>query len=123
MNAGKGDLALSEFAEFLRLYPNDGNSKSVQFNIGDIHYNQPGKLDQAVKDFDLVIEEYSKDQVITPEAEFMKGMALKQLNRAKDAITAFRSVVADFPRSDEAAKAKAQLNAMGANASPAKGRK
>jgi TolA-binding protein len=114
MNAGKGELALSEFAEFLHLYPNDGNANSVQYNIGEIHYGQPGKLEQAVADFDAVIEQYSKDQQITPRAYFMKGMALKKLNRSKDAIAAFRAVVADFPRSDESVKAKAQLNSMGA---------
>lgn len=120
MNAGKGDIALTEFADFLHLYPNDGNANRVQYNIGEIHYSQPGKLEQSVKDFDAVIEQYSVDQQITPQAYFMKGMALKKLNRAKDAIVAFRAVTTQFPKSDDAAKAKSQLTSMGATAaSPA----
>lgn len=122
LNAGKGDVALSEFADFLRLYPNDPNAVRVQFNIGEIHYGQKGQLEQAVKDFDAVSEIYSPDQVITPEAMYMKGMALKKLNRSKDAIAAFRAVVAQFPHSDEAPKATSELHSMGAS-TPAARRK
>jgi len=114
MNSGKTDLALREFAEFLRVYPNDDNGRAVHYNIGEIYYGQ-GYADKAVTEFDAAIEQYSKDPLITPGAEYMKGMALKKLSKPKDAIAAFRAVIADFPRSDEAAKARSQLTAMGAN--------
>lgn len=113
MNAGKSELALSEFAEFLHLYPNDGNAPSVQYNIGEIHY-QEGQLEQAVKDFDSVIEQYS-DAQITPGAYLMKGLALKNAKKPAAAITVFKALVAKFPGSDEAGKAHTQLTLMGAS--------
>jgi TolA-binding protein len=116
-NGGNPDLALTEYGEFLRLYPDEANASRALSNIGQIHYSQ-GKLDQAVKDFDAVIEQYPEDQAVTPGAYYMKGMALKKAFKTKEAIASFRSVVAKFPRSDEAAQAKQQLTSMAAGPAP-----
>ncbi len=116
-DGGKPDLALTEFTEFLRLYPNDPvNALRAQYNIGNIYYQQ-GKLESAVTALDAAIEQYPKDQVVTASAYFMKGMALKKARKNPDAIASFRHVVADFPRSEEAPQAKTQLTSMGATAS------
>jgi TolA-binding protein len=117
-NSGKPELALPEYTEFLRLYPNDPNAARAQYYIGEIHYNQ-GSLEQAVKDFDLVIEQYPADPVTTPTALYMKGMALKKAKRPSDAALSFRAVIKQFPASDEAAQSKQQLTAMGLPATPA----
>jgi tol-pal system protein YbgF len=114
-NSGKSELALPEWAEFLRLYPNDPNAASAQYNIGEIHYNQ-GKPDDAVKDFDAVIEQYGTDSAKAPTALYMKGMALKKAKRPTEAIATFRAVIKQFPGSDEAAQAKTQLTSMGVTA-------
>jgi TolA-binding protein len=121
-NGGKADLALSEYQEFLHLYPNDTNAARAQYYIGEIHYNQ-AKLDESIKDFDAVIEQYPADQTTTPTALYMKGMALKKAKRPTDAIASFRAVVKQFPSSDEAGQAKTQLTSMNASVSaPAKRR-
>ena len=111
-NGGKADLALGEYADFLKFYPNDPNGASAQFNIGEIHYAQ-NKLDLAAQDFDAVIERYPDNTKLTPDAYFMKGMALKQSARKDAAATTFKALVAKFPRSDKAEQAKEQLRAMG----------
>jgi TolA-binding protein len=111
-NAGKLDLAMSEFTDFLKFYPNDPNAISAQFNIGEIHYQQ-AKLDQAVKDFDDVIEQYPEDKTVTPDAYYMKGMALKQGSHKADAATTFRGLILKYPRSERAEQAKEQIRAMG----------
>jgi TolA-binding protein len=124
-NAGKTDLALQEFTEFLRLYPTDDNGRAVHYNIGEIHYGQ-GKLEEAVKDFDAAIEQYSEDATLTPEACYMKGMALykqKKPAAVAEAAKTFHSLIAKYPRTDEAEKAKKQLTAMGLSGPPAKSRK
>jgi TolA-binding protein len=76
------------------------------------------KYDLAVTDFDSVLERYpeSKD---TPDAYFMKGMALKYLNRRNDAIEQFRTVIRKYPRSDRKPEAEEQLKGMGVSAGPA----
>jgi TolA-binding protein len=119
-DAGKLDLALTEFTEFLRLYPNDTiNALRAQYNIGNIYYSQ-GKLDDAVKALDAAIEQYGVDQTTTPSAYYMKGMALKKARKNPEAIASFRHVVQDFPHSNEAPQAKTQLTSMGATAAPPK---
>jgi TolA-binding protein len=113
-NGGKLDLALSEYADFLKFYPNDPNCAAVQFNIGEIHYGQQ-KLDLAVQDFDSVIERFPDNTKILPDAYFMKGMALKQSSHTASAITTFRSLIAKFPRSDKAEQAREQLRTLSAS--------
>jgi TolA-binding protein len=119
-NGGKLDLALAEYTDFLKYHPDDPNCASVQFNIGEIHYSQ-GKLDLAVQDFDAVIERYSDNTKIVPDAYFMKGMALKQSAHSAQAVTTFRALIAKYPHSDKADEAKDQLLALHASAAaPAK---
>jgi TolA-binding protein len=111
-NGGKADLALGEYADFLKFYPNDPNGANAQFNIGEIHYAQ-NKLDLAVQDFDAVIERYPDNTKLTPDAYFMKGMALKQSGRKDAAASTFKALVGKFARSDKAEQAQEQLRAMG----------
>jgi TolA-binding protein len=118
-NGGKLDLALSEYADFIKFYPNDPNCAAAQFNIGEIHYSQQ-KLDLAAEDFDAVIERYPDNTKSVPDAYFMKGMALKQSGHSVPAIATFRALIAKFPHSDKADEAKDQLRALNAAAAPAK---
>ncbi len=110
-NGGKLDLALSEYADFLRFYPDDPNGASAQFNIGEIHYTQ-NKMDLAVQDWDAIIERYS-DNKLTPDAYFMKGMALKASSRKDAAASTFRALIAKYPHSTRADEAKEQMHTMG----------
>jgi len=121
-NGGKLDLALSEYADFLKFHPDDPNCAAVQFNIGEIHYSQ-NKLDQAAQDFDAVIERYSDNTKLVPDAYFMKGMALKQSSHTSAAVSTFRALIAKFPRSDKAEQAREQLRTLSASTAPAAAKK
>ena len=117
------DLAVSGFTQFLHLYPNDNpNAMLAQFNLGNIYYAQPGKLADAVRAFDAVIEQYDSDPVTTPGAYYMKGMALKKLNKKTEAIATFEDVIKKYRTSPEAGKARTELTSLGAAPTPA-GRK
>jgi len=59
-SGGKADLAAAEFNDFIRFYPNDPNAATAQFYIAQIHYSQ-GRYDQAVMDFDAVLERYPRE--------------------------------------------------------------
>jgi TolA-binding protein len=109
--SGRADLALSDFAEFLRDYPDDPNAPEAQFTIGEIHLGQL-KYDQAVMDFDAILERYP-DGKVTPDAYFMKGMALKQSGHRDAAATEWKALRKKYPRSDAADRAAEQLRAMG----------
>jgi TolA-binding protein len=112
----KPDLAASEFATFLKAYPDDPNAPDAQFFIGQIHLSAL-KYDQAVDDFDAVLERYP-DNKRTPDAYFMKGMALKGAHHADMAAIEWRTLISKYPRSDQAKQAAEQLRAMGLTPGP-----
>src|SRR5580658_3583860 len=56
-NKGQADLALSDYTEFLRDYPDDPLAPEAQFFIGVIHFGQL-KYDIEVADLDAIIERY-----------------------------------------------------------------
>lgn len=113
-SSGKSDLAIGEFTDFLRFYPDDPFAPNAQYYIGQIHLSQM-KFDDAVMDFDAVLERYPETK-ITPDAYFMKGMALKSLGHRDAAAEQFRTVVKKFPKSDRTPQAEEQLRAMGLSA-------
>ena len=110
-SAGKSDLAVSEFLDFVRFYPDDPNAATAQLYIGQVHLSQ-GKPDVAVTDFDSVLERFPESKV-APDAYFMKGMALKQNGRRDLAATEWRTLIKKYPNSDQAKQATEQLRAMG----------
>jgi tol-pal system protein YbgF len=109
--SGKLDLAATEFADFIRFYPDDPYAVTAQYFIGQAHYAQQ-KYEQAAMDFDAVLERYPEGKM-TPDASFMKGMALKQAGHRDAAAVEFRALAKKYPRSDQASQATEQLRAMG----------
>ena len=51
-NGGKYDLAVSEFQDFIKYYPDNPNAARAQYNIGECHYTAQ-KFDQAAADHRL----------------------------------------------------------------------
>lgn len=115
-NGGKLDQAISEYQDFIRFFPDNPNAARAQYNIGNCHAAK-GQYEAAAQDFDTVITHYPEDTQLTPQAYFMKGMALKNTNKTA-AIATWRQVIAKYPRSDAAAQAKEQLRASGVTAAP-----
>jgi TolA-binding protein len=114
---GHADLALGDYAEFLRDYPDDPLAPEAQFFIGVIHLGQL-KYDLAVSDFDAVLERFPEGKR-TPDAYFMKGKALKSAGHRDEAVTVWRALRKKYPRSDQADAAAEQLRAMGLSTAPA----
>jgi tol-pal system protein YbgF len=110
-NGGKYDLAVSEFQDFIRYYPDNPNAARAQYNIGECHYTAQ-KYEQAAADFQIVIDKYPDSTDLVPQAYFLKGMSLKNTNKT-EAAKAWRAVIAKYPKSDSAAQAKEQLRALG----------
>jgi S1-C subfamily serine protease len=107
---GRLDLAISEYQEFLRSYPDNPNVARAQYNIGENHYTQQ-RYDQAAHDFQKVIDSYPEDPTLTPQAYFMAGMALKSIN-ADAAVASWHRLIAKYPKTDAAAQARIQLRAL-----------
>ena len=114
-SSGKGDLAAAGFTDFVKFYPDDPNAPTAQLYIGQVHLTD--RPEQAVKDFDAVLERFP-DSKVTPDAWFMKGMALKQSGRRDAGAAEFRGLIKKYPTSDQAKQAKDQLKSMGLSAAP-----
>jgi len=118
-SAGKYDIALKEFSEYLRCYGNLPLAPNAQYLIGTIHA-QTGDYESAVQDFDTVLEKYP-DNSKTPDALYSKGMALVKLGRRTDGADEFAELIKRFPKSDLAVKACDQRKTMGLSCTVGRG--
>jgi len=117
-NAGKYDLASSEFSDFLKYYPTNDLAGNAQFYLADIEY-RGGNFQQAVQDYDKVLEQYPGGNK-APAAQLKKGLSLIQLGDKQAATRELQSLIQRYPRSIEATTARDQLRKMGAKSTTAK---
>ena len=113
---GQADLALKEFGDFLRYFPNTALAGNAQFYIGMIYLGKKD-YDNSIQAFDAVLERYP-DNSKTPTAHYEKGKALLALNKRDAAAREFRDVMSHYPDSDVAPKAKDELRNLGLASSP-----
>lgn len=119
--SGNLDLALQEYADYLKYYGNTDLAPNAQYQIGEILYSR-GELEAAMQAFDAVIEKFP-DNNKTLDARYMKGMTLIKMKQPTKAAQEFRALIKVAPNSDQATKAKARLKELGlpyTTAAPAK---
>ncbi|MGA2327920.1 MAG: tetratricopeptide repeat protein [Bryobacteraceae bacterium] len=117
-NGGNFDMALQEFADYLKYYRDTDSAPNAQYYIGEISYNRKD-YEGALKAFDAVLEQFPEGKnTKTLDAMFMKGRALMQMGDKAGAAAEFRAVINRYPTSELATKAKAQLAAMNMSATP-----
>ena len=111
-NAGKYDLASQEFQDYLKAYPTTDLAGNAQFYLAEMEYKQ-GNLEQAVADYDKVMEQYPGGNK-TPAAQLKKGFALLDLGRTNEGTRELQSLIVRYPRSLEATQARDRLRRLGA---------
>jgi len=114
LQTGKSDLAYSEFQQFLTYFPNTELAANAQYYLGEIDYNRQNYTG-AIQSFDAVLERYP-DNPKTPDAHYMKAMALLKSNQRNKAVQEFRILVQNYSHTDDARKALQQLRALGVSA-------
>src|SRR6185437_10778944 len=115
LQTGKSDLAYSEFQQYLTYFPNTELAANAQYYLGEIDYNRQNYTG-AVQAFDAVLERYPENPK-TPDAHYMKAMALLKSNQRNRAVQEFRVLVQNYAHTDDARKALQQLRALGVSAS------
>lgn len=110
-NAGKYDLASSEFAQYVQVYGNTDLAGNAQFYLGEIQYHQ-GNLQAAVLSYNKVLDQYPGGNKAAA-AQLKKGFALLDLGQKSQGIQELRSLVARYPKSPEALQARERLNKLG----------
>jgi TolA-binding protein len=125
-HGGHLDLALQEFSDYLKYYPDTAQAAAAQFYIGFIHYGQ-NDYETAAQDFQNVVDKYPDDATRVPEAMYYKGLSLQHMTGHKtEASQEYKELIQQFPKNDNAKKACTQLTVLGvhcptaAPAAPAK---
>ena len=111
LNAGKYDLAWSEFRDYLKYFADTELASNAQFYLGEIAYAQKN-YDQAVTQYEKVLTNYPKSFKLAP-ARLKKGMALLELNQKTAGVRELREVVKRYPGTEEERRARAKLKEMG----------
>jgi len=114
INGKHYDLAQQEFQDYLKYYGDTDLASNAQFYLGEIAFMQ-GLFPQALDAYNRVIDNYPKS-FKTASARMRKGFCLAELGQKAAAIRELRTVVRQFPGTDEAKRSAAKLKELGANA-------
>jgi tol-pal system protein YbgF len=112
INGKHYDLAMQEFQDYLRYYGDTDLASNAQFYLGEIAFMQ-SQFQQALDAYNKVIENYPKS-FKTASARMRKGFCLAELGQKAAAIRELRTVVRQFPGTDEAKRSAAKLKELGA---------
>ncbi|MEZ5354758.1 MAG: tetratricopeptide repeat protein [Bryobacteraceae bacterium] len=111
-SAGRGDLALNQFQDYIKWFGQTESACVAQYHIGEIYM---GKQDlvSALVAFDSVLEKYGRTCSSYPNALFQKARALEKGGQPTSAAQEYRKLREDFPGTDWDRKATAALRALG----------
>lgn len=112
-NAARYDLALAQFQDYLKYYPNTDLAGNSIFYIADMEY-RAGNFDAAVKDYDRVLEQYPGGNKAAA-AQLKKGYSLLELGRKDAGVRELNALIQRYPHSIEATQARERLRKLGAS--------
>lgn len=104
---GNYDLAISEFRQYVEIYPGSELADNAQYWIAEIMV--------ARKSLPEAVVEYEKVGLINPQGDktanalFKRGQLLLQLERKDETVAQWLSLIKDHPKSQEAIQATEQL--------------
>ncbi len=104
---GNYDLALQEYQEYRRLFPDTDLSDNAQYWIGECNYAKK-QYPQAVEAWNELLRQYPSSDKL-PDARFKKAVALERLGRRREALAEYRQVVERYPNSEAGRKAREKL--------------
>ena len=110
-NAGKNDLAMQEFSDYVRFYPTTDLAGNSYFYLAEINFKQ-GNYQAAVKNYDQVLQNFPTGNK-APSSDLKKGLALIELGQKDDGIAELRHVIQRYPRTNEATQARERLRKLG----------
>ena len=105
--AGRYDLALAAFREYLRLYPDGTSPDNAQFWVGKIHLDQR-QFEPAAREFTRLLASYPESDKAA-QATFYLGTANRAMGNEERARAYFREVIERFPASQESQLARREL--------------
>ena len=110
-NGAKNDLAIQEFSDYIKFYPNTDLAGNAYFYLAEIQYKQ-GNFQQAVQNYDLVLQNFPSGSKAA-SAQLKKGFALIELGKQDDGVRELRHLIQRYPHSNEALQARERLRKLG----------
>ncbi len=110
-NAGRNELAMQQFQDYLKYYSNTELAGNAQFYVADIEYRQKN-YQAAVAGYDKVIEQYPEGNKLRA-AMLKKGYALLELGQRDQGVSTLRTLASRYPRSSEGNSARERLRRLG----------
>ena len=87
-NGGKNDLALQEFSDYIKFYPNTDLAGNCYFYLGEIQFQQ-GNYQQAAQSYDQVLQNFPSGNKAA-SAQLKKGFALIELGKQDEGVSELR---------------------------------
>lgn len=113
LSSGNTELAMKEFLDYLRYYPDTDLAGNAQFYVGESLYRQK-KYREAIDAYDTVLDRYPRGNKAAA-ARLKKGLASFELKDRAGGERELRRLIRDFPNSDEAKIAKDYLKSPSAS--------
>jgi tol-pal system protein YbgF len=114
-NGAKNDLALQEFSDYIKFYPNTDLAGNAYFYLGEIQFRQ-GNYQQASQNYDAVLQNFPTGNKAA-SAQLKKGFSLIELGKQDDGVSELRHLIQRYPHSPEALQARERLRKLGVPAS------
>jgi tol-pal system protein YbgF len=110
-NGDKSDLAIQEFSDYIKFYPNTDLAGNSYFYLGEIQFRQ-GNYQQALQSYDQVLQNFPSGTK-SASAQLRKGFSLIELGKQEDGVVELRHVIQRYPKSNEALQARERLRKLG----------
>jgi tol-pal system protein YbgF len=109
-NGGNNDLAVQEFNDYIKFYPNTDLAGNAYFYLAEIHF-KAGDYQKAIANYDLVVQNFPSGNKAAA-AQLKKGFALIELGKVDEGTQELKHVVQRYPRTNEATQARERLRKL-----------
>ena len=106
-NGGKPDLAMQEFSDYIKFYPNTDLAGNAYFYLAELQF-RAANYPKAIEEYDLVLQNFPGGNKAAA-AQLKKGFALLELGKEEEGTQELKHVIQRYPRSNEAAQARERL--------------
>jgi tol-pal system protein YbgF len=106
-NGAKNDLAIQEFNDYIKFYPNTDLAGNAYFYLAEIQF-KAGDYQKAVANYDLVLQNFPSGNKAAA-AQLKKGYALLELGKEGEGTQELKRVIQRYPRTNEAVQARERL--------------
>jgi TolA-binding protein len=108
---GQNDLALQEFADYVKNFQDTADAPNAQYYIGYIYFSSGSNFTDAAKAFDDVLEKWPENPK-SADAMYYKGVALIKAGQKTAAAKTLRDYIAKYPHGDHVDMAHQDLRSL-----------